>query len=274
MKQNLFVGPGVRRCAADRLAADPPAHAERVPPTRRRGRWSARRCRCSAPSSGRCRRESTLDDALVRRLRVPAPTRLDMITGDSRAARSPRAAPARHRDRHRRGVHPGRCPRPPAADLAAGPDPRGGGRPRGHRRRAGAAARRELLAAVPVRASCPDLVLCTALLLAVRGLRRPSGAGPGRRGGRGVRARDGHLDRGRDRGPRRLGRDRVRSRARRTRRSPATRSWSTAGAPRSCSPAACQSPYEHLWSLPMRTLDPDLTELQALLSGPNAPPGS
>ena len=31
------------------------------------------------------------------------------------------------------------------------------------------------------------------------------------------------------------------------------------------------SPYEHLWSLPMRTLDPDLTELQAVLSGPEAP---
>ncbi len=31
------------------------------------------------------------------------------------------------------------------------------------------------------------------------------------------------------------------------------------------------SPYEHLWSLPMRTLDPDLTELRAVLSGPQAP---
>jgi hypothetical protein len=31
------------------------------------------------------------------------------------------------------------------------------------------------------------------------------------------------------------------------------------------------SPYEHLWSLPMRTLDPHLTELQAVLSGPDAP---
>ena len=31
------------------------------------------------------------------------------------------------------------------------------------------------------------------------------------------------------------------------------------------------SPYEHLWSLPMRTLDPDLTELKAVLTGPNAP---
>ncbi|QWZ06427.1 hypothetical protein KRR39_12555 [Nocardioides panacis] len=32
-----------------------------------------------------------------------------------------------------------------------------------------------------------------------------------------------------------------------------------------------RSPYEHLWTLPMRTLDPRLTELQALLRGPVAP---
>ena len=32
-----------------------------------------------------------------------------------------------------------------------------------------------------------------------------------------------------------------------------------------------RSPYEHLWSLPMRTLDPDLTQLRALLTGPQAP---
>ena len=31
------------------------------------------------------------------------------------------------------------------------------------------------------------------------------------------------------------------------------------------------SPYQHLWSLPMRTLDPDLGELRALLEGPDAP---
>ena len=31
------------------------------------------------------------------------------------------------------------------------------------------------------------------------------------------------------------------------------------------------SPYRHLWSLPMRTLDPDQDELRALLSGPDAP---
>jgi hypothetical protein len=31
------------------------------------------------------------------------------------------------------------------------------------------------------------------------------------------------------------------------------------------------SPYQHLWSLPMRTLDPDQDELRALLSGPDAP---
>lgn len=32
-----------------------------------------------------------------------------------------------------------------------------------------------------------------------------------------------------------------------------------------------RSPYQHLWSLPMRTLDPDLRELGALLTGPQAP---
>jgi hypothetical protein len=32
-----------------------------------------------------------------------------------------------------------------------------------------------------------------------------------------------------------------------------------------------ESPYEHLWSLPMRTLDPDLGELRSVLSGPEAP---
>lgn len=31
------------------------------------------------------------------------------------------------------------------------------------------------------------------------------------------------------------------------------------------------SPYEHLWSLPVKTLDPHLTELDAVLSGPEAP---
>jgi hypothetical protein len=31
------------------------------------------------------------------------------------------------------------------------------------------------------------------------------------------------------------------------------------------------SPYEHLWSLPMRTLDPDLHELRDVLAGPDAP---
>ncbi|MGH3361864.1 MAG: hypothetical protein ACRDOM_05330 [Nocardioides sp.] len=31
------------------------------------------------------------------------------------------------------------------------------------------------------------------------------------------------------------------------------------------------APYRHLWSLPMRTLDPGLEELRALLSGPDAP---
>ncbi len=31
------------------------------------------------------------------------------------------------------------------------------------------------------------------------------------------------------------------------------------------------SPYRHLWSLPMRTADPDLAELQGLMNGPQAP---
>jgi 4-amino-4-deoxy-L-arabinose transferase-like glycosyltransferase len=31
------------------------------------------------------------------------------------------------------------------------------------------------------------------------------------------------------------------------------------------------SPYPYLWSLPMRTLDPDLVELRALVTGPDAP---
>ena len=31
------------------------------------------------------------------------------------------------------------------------------------------------------------------------------------------------------------------------------------------------SPYEYLWSLPMRTLDPELTDLGALVTGPDAP---
>lgn len=32
-----------------------------------------------------------------------------------------------------------------------------------------------------------------------------------------------------------------------------------------------RSPYEHLWSLPMRTLDPDLRQLRELLAGPRQP---
>jgi hypothetical protein len=32
-----------------------------------------------------------------------------------------------------------------------------------------------------------------------------------------------------------------------------------------------ESPYPYLWSLPMRTLDPDLADLRALLAGPDAP---
>ena len=32
-----------------------------------------------------------------------------------------------------------------------------------------------------------------------------------------------------------------------------------------------RSPYRYLWSLPMRTLDPDYADLAALLAGPRAP---
>lgn len=35
--------------------------------------------------------------------------------------------------------------------------------------------------------------------------------------------------------------------------------------------AGLPSPYRHLWSLPMRTLDPDLTELRGLVAGDDAP---
>ncbi len=35
--------------------------------------------------------------------------------------------------------------------------------------------------------------------------------------------------------------------------------------------AGLRAPYEHLWSLPMRTLDPDLTDLQALVTGDRPP---
>lgn len=35
--------------------------------------------------------------------------------------------------------------------------------------------------------------------------------------------------------------------------------------------AGLPSPYEHLWSLPIKTLDPHLVELDAVLSGPDAP---
>ncbi len=35
--------------------------------------------------------------------------------------------------------------------------------------------------------------------------------------------------------------------------------------------SGAQSPYPYLWSLPMRTLDPDLGELKQLLAGPEAP---
>ncbi|GAB3250542.1 hypothetical protein [Nocardioides dilutus] len=31
------------------------------------------------------------------------------------------------------------------------------------------------------------------------------------------------------------------------------------------------SPYEHLWSLPMRTIDPELSDLRSLVAGPDAP---
>ena len=35
--------------------------------------------------------------------------------------------------------------------------------------------------------------------------------------------------------------------------------------------AGLPAPYEHLWSLPMRTLDPELTELRALVDGDHPP---
>lgn len=35
--------------------------------------------------------------------------------------------------------------------------------------------------------------------------------------------------------------------------------------------AGLPSPYQHLWSLPMRTLDPELDELASVLNGPDAP---
>ena len=36
-------------------------------------------------------------------------------------------------------------------------------------------------------------------------------------------------------------------------------------------PSGMSSPYSQLWTLPMRTLDPDLSRLRAVLTGPNAP---
>ncbi len=53
--------------------------------------------------------------------------------------------------------------------------------------------------------------------------------------------------------------------------SPATRWSCTAAGPTSSTPRGCPLPTSYLWSLPMRTLDPDLTELKGLLEGPDAP---
>lgn len=43
------------------------------------------------------------------------------------------------------------------------------------------------------------------------------------------------------------------------------------GAPNVVHASGLTTPYRHLWSLPRRTLDPDLDELQAVLAGPDAP---
>lgn len=43
------------------------------------------------------------------------------------------------------------------------------------------------------------------------------------------------------------------------------------GAPNVVHASGLSTPYRHLWSLPRRTLDPDLDELHAVLTGPDAP---
>ncbi|MCW2767068.1 MAG: hypothetical protein JWO11_3027 [Nocardioides sp.] len=43
------------------------------------------------------------------------------------------------------------------------------------------------------------------------------------------------------------------------------------GSPGVIDASTLDSPYRHLWSLPMRTLDPELAELRDLLAGPDAP---
>ena len=43
------------------------------------------------------------------------------------------------------------------------------------------------------------------------------------------------------------------------------------GDPRINLAAGLRSPYPHLWSLPIKTLDPRLRELDAILTGPRAP---
>ena len=53
--------------------------------------------------------------------------------------------------------------------------------------------------------------------------------------------------------------------------SPATRSSVFGGRADLQLESGLPSPYAYLWSLPMRTLDPDLAEFEALVSGPDAP---
>ena len=43
------------------------------------------------------------------------------------------------------------------------------------------------------------------------------------------------------------------------------------GSPDLVQASGLASPYQHLWSLPMRTLDPDQDELRSVLSGEAAP---
>ena len=52
---------------------------------------------------------------------------------------------------------------------------------------------------------------------------------------------------------------------------PGTGSWSTAAGRTSSGPAGPTSPYPYLWSLPMRTLDPGLADLERVLNGANPP---
>ena len=118
---------------------------------------------------------------------------------------------------------------------------------------------------------------------------------PGARAGPGLLVAHGHLDRGRHlvtprrrrlrgrlerrrpgRLDRRVGGGRVPVEVRTGQAiaaagRPATGCWSTAAAPTSSGRAGASSPYPHLWSLPMRTLDPGLEDLAAVLTGSDPP---